>query len=219
MENICFVIEDELRKYRPMFEKMCPPPMMVKRGMDLCVQCHTSGWMYYLVEGIARVYVTNYDGNERVIDFMKKDTLLGMDCITPNSKSIVSISALTDIQVLPFSVSMLKEMMACNPDFAYDLVLYYGKILRQVTYNSACLGITNLKARLANFLLLFVDTLEYRKAGKIVISQEDIAAAINLSRAQVAKMLGEFRREGIIQTGNRNLMILNLDGLKKYCQL
>ena len=106
-----------------------------------------------------------------------------------------------------------------DPEFAYDLVLYYGKVLRQVTYHSGNLGISNLTARFANFLYLFTDTPEYREKGRISMTQEEIAASINISRAQVAKMCGQMRGEGIIETGNRSIVIKDLGKLRNYCHL
>lgn len=219
MENISFVFEDDFIKYRGMFEKYCPPPLSVRKGTDLCKQCYTSDWMYYLVDGIVKVYVTNYNGNERIIDFMKENTLIGMDCVIPTLKSVVSISCVTDIHVLPFNADVLKKMLVENSEFAYDLVLYYGKVLRQVTYHSGNLGISNLTARFANFLFLFTDTPEFKAKGKITMTQEEIAASINISRAQVAKMCSHFRREGIIETGNRSIVITDLEKLRNYCHL
>ena len=193
MGNINFVIEDEFVKYRSMFEEYCPPPLTVKKGTNLCTQCLTSDWMYYLVDGIAKVFVTNYDGNERIIDFMKKNTLIGMDCVIPALKSVVSISCVTDIHVLPFTSDILKKMLDQSSEFAYDLVLYYGKVLRQVAYQCGSLGISNLTARLANFLFLFTDTADFRNERKIPLTQEEIASSINISRAQVAKICSQFR--------------------------
>lgn len=218
MSRISFVFEDEFTKYRPMFEKICPPAMTMKKGSDICVQCLTNSWMYYLIDGIAKVYIKNPDGNERVIDYMRHDTIIGIDCVPPGSKSVVSIYCLTDLYVLPFTTDLLKKMLALDPDFAYDLVLYYGKILRQVTYSSGNLGITNLTSRLANFLLMFLDTSEYKKTNSITITQDDIASAINLSRSQVTKMLAQFRSEGIIQTKSKHLVLTDINRLKKYAQ-
>lgn len=218
MNNISFILENELDKYLDMFESFCPPPLTVSKGNDLLKQCETSGWMYYLIDGIAKVYVTSSLGNERIIDLMKGGTLIGMDCINPDFRSVVSIHAVTDIHVLPFNNDILRKMIHKNADFAYDLVLYYGKVLRQVTYNSGVLGITDPLIRFANFLYLFIDTGSYKNAGGVEMTQEEIAAAINISRAQVTKMCRKFRQEGIIQTGSRRITILDWDKLRSYCR-
>lgn len=216
MSGIQFVFEGNFVKYRSLFQKMCPPPMTIRKGYTLCSQCHTSGWMYYMLDGISKVYITTNDGNERIIDFMKKDTLIGMDCINPQHRSVVSISSITDMQVLPFTPEMLKNMLLQNPELGFDLAVYYGEVLRQVAYTAGNMGIADLMGRLASFLLLFLDTNDYKETQKIALTQEEIASFINVSRAQVAKMFGQLRKEGIIATGNRYVTILDQKKLMEY---
>lgn len=218
MNNINFIFENELKSYQSMFESFCPPPLIVSRGNNLLKQCQTTGWMYYMIDGVAKVYITSYDGNERIIDLMRGGTLIGMDCIVPGSRSVVSIYALTPIHVLPFNNDILKKMMEQSPQFSYDLLLYYGKVLRQVTYHSGALGINSPLIRFANFLYLFVDTPSYQSSQGIEMTQEEIAASINVSRAQVTKMCRQFRQEGIIKTGSRHIQILDWDKLRAYCK-
>ena len=216
MGNIQFVFEGHFSKYRSLFQDMCPPPMTIRKGCVLCSQCHTSGWMYYMLDGISKVYITTNDGNERIIDFMKKDTLIGMDCINAARRSVVSISSITDMQVLPFTPEMLRQMLLRNPELGFDLAVYYGEVLRQVAYTAGNMGIADLTGRLAAFLLLFLDTPDYKKTRKIALTQEEIASFINVSRAQVAKMFGQLRKEGVIATGNRYVTFLDQKKLMEY---
>ena len=68
MGDIQFVFEGHFVKYRTLFLEMYPPPMTIRKGHILCSQCHTSGWMYYMLDGLSKVYITTNDGNERIID-------------------------------------------------------------------------------------------------------------------------------------------------------
>ena len=218
MNYINFIFENEIKKYQGLFESFCPPPLKVAKKTDLLKQCQTAGWLYYLIDGVVKVYITNYEGNEHIVDLMRGGTLIGMDCVTPGSRSVVSISALTDIRVLPFNMDILKKMLAKDPDFAFDLVLYYGKVLPQVTYHSGLLSLNNPLTRFANFLYLFIDTPSYQERQMIELTQEEIASCINASRAQITKMCRQFREEGIIQTGNRHIRVLAWDKLRNYCR-
>ena len=116
MNYINFIFENEIKKYQGLFESFCPPPLKVAKKTDLLKQCQTVGWLYYLIDGVVKVYITNYEGNEHIVDLMRGGTLIGMDCVTPGSRSVVSISALTDIRVLPFNMDILKKMLAKDPD-------------------------------------------------------------------------------------------------------
>ena len=140
VNSIHFFVEGSLRKYRPLFESVCPAPMMVPKGQNLCTQCYTHGWLYYILDGLAKVYISTSDGNEQIIDFMKQDTLIGMDCIDDENKSVVSITSVVDMHVLPFTADILKKLILQNPQLGYDLVVYYGEVLREVAFMVGSLG-------------------------------------------------------------------------------
>lgn len=57
LNRINFFVEGSLRKYRERFESVCPAPMTVPKGQDLLRQCVTQGWLYYILDGLAKVYV------------------------------------------------------------------------------------------------------------------------------------------------------------------
>ena len=154
MSDKNFVMENELMEYADLFRKYCPPPLFVKKGTHLTRQCSTGGWLYYILDGILKTYTVNSRGNERIIDLMHENTVVGMDCLDPDTKAVVSIVCLTDAEVLPFTTDTLRRMIRENPDFGFAMVLYYGKVLRQVTYHSATLGVGSRSSRIANFLYL-----------------------------------------------------------------
>ena len=118
MNSIHFFVEGSLRKYRPLFESVCPIPMMVPKGRLLCTQCYTHGWLYYILMDWQKVYISTSDGNEQIIDFMKQDTLIGMDCIDDENKSVVSITSVVDMHVLPFTADILKKLICKTPSWA-----------------------------------------------------------------------------------------------------
>lgn len=218
MNHIRFFVEGTLKKYRALFESVCPPPMSIPKGQRLCEQCSTRGWLYYILEGVAKVYLTTTDGNEHIVDFMKADTLIGMDCIDGGNRSVVSISGVTELRVLPFTPDMLRELILKNPELGFDLAVYYGEVLWQVAFMVGSMSHTDLLVRLATFLLLFVDP---NSSGpyKVPLTQQDVASSIHVSRAQVAKMYAQLRAEGVLQPKNRHVLLCDAEKLQQYTQM
>lgn len=188
MGGIHFFVEGSLHKYRSLFEEVCPAPMTIPKGQTLCTQCCTHGWLYYILDGLAKVYITTSDGNEQIIDFMMRDTLIGMDCIDDEKKSVVSIASVTEMAgCSPSLRKFLRRMILDNPQLGFDLVVYYGEVLRQVSFMVGSLGHADLMVRLASFFLLFIDTLDYQQNHKILLTQQEIASCINVSRRRLPK--------------------------------
>ena len=218
MSDISFIVENELAEYADLFRQYCPPPLSVKKGTVLTKQCTSGGWMYFVLEGILKTYVEKNNGNQRIIDLMYENTIIGMDCLDVNSKAIVSIACITDAVVLPFTPATLKKMIEDHPDFGYIMVLYYGKVLRQVTYHSAVLGVGSRFGRVANFLYLYTDSDAYKKTQEVRLSQEDIAAACGTSLSNVARVMRKLREEGILSTSNKKITVIDKEALYKYCE-
>lgn len=217
MSDKNFVMENELMEYADLFRKYCPPPLFVKKGTHLTRQCSTGGWLYYILDGILKTYTVNSRGNERIIDLMHENTVVGMDCLDPDTKAVVSIVCLTDAEVLPFTTDTLRRMIRENPDFGFAMVLCYGKVLRQVTYHSATLGVGSRSSRIANFLYLYTDTETYKKTQEVRLSQEDLASACGVSLSQAARTLRKLREEGILSTSSKRISVLDREGLARHC--
>lgn len=219
LNRINFFVEGSLRKYRERFESVCPAPMTVPKGQDLLRQCVTQGWLYYILDGLAKVYVATSDGGEQIVEFMRQDTLIGMDCIDSENKSVVSIASVTEMHVLPITPDILRKMIFQDPELGFDLVIYYGEVLREVAFMVGSLGHSNQMVRLASFLSLLVDAPEYQRQGRIPLTQQEVASFLNVSRAQLAKLYGKLRKEGIIDTGNHYVSVLDPKKLQAYRDL
>jgi len=50
----------------------------------------------------------------------------------------------------------------------------------------------------------------------VALSQEELAGYIVASRESVARALMTLRRRGILTTGRRSIIVLDLDGLRTY---
>jgi CRP-like cAMP-binding protein len=202
-----------------MFSKNCPPPLSMPKRAIICKKGHTSGWMYYLLEGMVKVYTTNYNGYDRIIGYMEKHTIFGLDCVYNDELSIVNIESLTDIKVLPFTGDILRKMIIHNSAFAYDFILYYCQVIRQLAFDAENQSINDVSTRLANFLYTYMNSSIYAKKQKIDLSQESLASAINSSRVQVARVCCKFKEDGIIKTLGKGIEIIDAEKLGKLCHI
>ena len=96
-----YLFNADMAPYRELFLRRCPPPMLMPRGNRVCKKGVTKGWMYYLSQGLLKVYSSNSYGYDRVIAFLKDDNIFGLDCFDPDQPSVVTIECVTDSWVMP----------------------------------------------------------------------------------------------------------------------
>ncbi len=212
-----YLYQKDFLPYYELFKKHCPPPLSMPRGSIICQKGLTSRWMYYLTEGMMKVYYDNYNGNERILAYLKKNSIFGLDCFDPDKTSIVTIECLTDVWIMPFSSTTIKVMMDENKNFGYDLVKYYCKVMRQLCFDAENQSIQDATTRLANFLFLHTDK-DNDNFETIEMTQQDLASAVNCSRTTISRICSKFKDEGIIKIKGKGISIIDKVKLEKLCR-
>lgn len=205
----------EFAKYRDLFAGLCPEPMKLNRGMAVCRQGITRDWMYYLCEGRMRVSACNAEGNERVLAFLEKDTLFGLDCFLPGELSMLSVEPIGRCEVVPLRREALEELLRKKPDLAVDLAGFYCKVLRQLCFDAELQSMNNIFSRIVNYLLASRDALG---SDKLPLTQTEIAGAVNCSRSSVSRAMGRMKEAGVIEPEGIGLRILDADGMIDLCK-
>ncbi len=195
-----------LSKHEQLFKEYGSIPLTIKKGSYASRQSSTNS-IFYLMDGTAKSFVITEDGEERIFGFLKKGSLLSLDCLAPGSEATASVVAVTDLTVILLTREQLQQMTVDHPDFSYDFINYFSMCINNVVYYTSLSSISNHHRRLISFLRLFFNDPEFQQTRRINMTQEEIAHALCMSRAQLAKILAEFRQDGLIETGNRYILI------------
>ena len=213
--QIRYFFAGEFLPYREAFEAHCPPVMKMDKGMRVCKSHETKNWMYYLCKGKLRVYANNCQGNERTVAILGPGSIAGLDCLLPGQTSLMTIAGLTDCWLLPFQNDFLESLVQENEEFALTLVRYYCKVMRQLCFDAANQSINSVFLRLANFVLTNWDG---GGEARVWLSQQELAYAINCSRASASRVCKLLKREGVIATEGIGFRILDREKLDSLCQ-
>lgn len=212
--QIRYFFEGEFLPYQSAFEQNGPPPMKLDKGMRVCRSQESRDWMYYLCKGRLRVYAGNCQGNERTVAILGPGSIAGLDCLIPGKASLMNIACLTDCWLLPFQNRFLEEMIRRDPDFSVVLARYYCQVLRQLCFDAANQSLNSVFLRLANFLLANWEG----EQAQVRMSQQELACAINCSRASVSRACRILRQEGVIASDGIGFHILDPTKLEQLCQ-
>lgn len=71
--------------------------------------------------------------------------------------------------------------------------------------------------RVCNVILLLHNAQSEVGQGILVFSQEELAELVGMSRVNLTRHIGRLREEGIIDTARREIKILNIQTLMRYC--
>jgi CRP-like cAMP-binding protein len=180
-----------------------------ERSDRVCVVC--DGWAFR--------FVLLADGRKQILSI-----LIPGDVITPtrmfDENVRFSVQALTDMQYCGFASSILRAKL-----FAHLAVLdaWTKLLIAEQHHNFGLLidlGSRTADERIAHLILDLKLRLERRgmtveNSFVFPLSQRLIAAATGLTPEHVSRVMGSFRREGLIENGKGFLRIVNLPGLQR----
>ena len=180
----------------------------------LCIEGDPATHVFVLVEGWVKILGVTSDGHELTLALRGHGDTVGEVAGETTGYRTATVQTVGPVRALivPYEKFSLFLDTHAGADHAYRRM-----VTRRWTDAESRLrqrAVTNGAQRLAGLLLELADK---RGSGgtAIMLTQEELAHLTGASRATVTRALSNWRRRGIIRTGQRDITITDLDGLKR----
>ena len=190
------------------------PPILCGPGYLIYLQNTDATCFYYLNSGRVKSFIQSEDGEERVLHIYQAGSLFGEASFFDELPRVSSAVALTHCQIVAIDRELVTQEIAKNPELALAMMKYLARTVRLLSDQVDQMAFRPARWRVGRFLLSLSSG-----AGKVKCTQEDIAAAVSVSRVTVSRILNAFSREGIIQVGYGTVQILRPQTLEELCRL
>ncbi len=168
--------------------------------------------------GFLKVVATSEDGHATVLAVRGPGDLMGeLSAIDEAPRSATGI-AMGPVEAQVFSAEVFRRVLADTPGVAIGLLRMLIDRVRDSDQHRVEFGARDTLGRVALRLVVLAET-----AGEAVedgvkigipLTQEDLAGWIGASREAVARGLASLRNRDLIRTGRKEIIILDLDGLR-----
>jgi CRP/FNR family transcriptional regulator, cyclic AMP receptor protein len=182
-------------------------------GEVLMRQGDPGSYVLILTTGHVKVTRVDPDGNELLLAIRGPGEVIGEMAVLDGTSRLATITALAPcITYVLASASFLRIVREKHVE---------GTLLRHVIaryreseeVRAELLGLPTMQ-RIVRVLIRFADVIGGEQP-ELDISQEELAGATGLSRASVTATLATLRRQGLISTGRRSLVIRDLKRLAR----
>ena len=213
-KSINYILENSFNQYRKLIIDHCGKAETYPRRTIISCSGKLNSKMFFLLGGMIKIYTCNIDGYVRILGYHKKNTIFAMDSLCEGLPAVVTTESVSQIQIIPLTEGDLLLINTLDHMFLLDLAKYYCTVLRLMCFDAENQSIIASKARLANFMYLYLYNQQNKEDMEINLSQNDLASAINCSRVQVARICSGMKKEGIITTRRGNILIKNPEKLE-----
>lgn len=172
---------------------------------------------YIVGGGILKIYKTGFDGKEQIIRFGKTGDLIAFRSVISDELACTTAEVIQDATLCYFPGEILTGFIKTNSEFAMDLMRLTCRELGESNKFLTDIAQKTVRERLAEILLLLMDTFELDEDKNIQISltREELANMVGTATESVIRLLSEFKSDNLIELHGRKIRLLNIPKLIK----
>lgn len=159
----------------------------------------------FLVKGQVRTFCLSSSGDEITLFYLGPDSLIGNEALMLYPHVLVSVAAISTAEIYTLSPEHFLRLWKEKELPLQDLIAHYVQRIALLSDYICCSRFPEADKRVAYFLYSCVSS-----SGPVVsYTHEQIAVITGISRVSVSRILGQFRKEGIIAQEYRRIRVLN----------
>lgn len=166
-------------------------------------------FLYYLVEGKAKIYLTQENGKVALINFTQPNTFIGELELLNESYYSKGVQTMTKTVCLALPLSLCKELLLSDVTFLRYLCTFLGNKTSLMTAKFTQSLAYPLENRLAEFILLSAHDGQYRE------KHTEVCDYLGVSYRHLLHVLAQFCEAGYIEKQGRTYRIKEQNALKQ----
>ena len=179
-------------------------PKRYAKGQMIYLQGETPRNFYYLVSGSVRSFLSNPDGDERLLTIHRSGDLMGEASFFDQYPRVSSAMALEDSLIVSIDQNRLDQIFMQHPQLAQPMLRYLARTVRLLSDHVDTASLPAI-GRVARYLL----ALPRCKGNTVICTHESIGQAIGMSRISVSRAMKQLVQRNALETGYGMVQILD----------
>lgn len=191
-----------------------------KKGEQLFIEGEEVKGMYFISKGLVKVHKRWSDEKELILRIATDGDIVGHRGLGADTVYPVSGTAMEPTDVCYIDLSFFNSTLRTNPDFQYNLLMFFAAELKESEKRMRNLAHMNVKGRIANALLYLQNKFGKDTHGYInlSISRQDLASYTGTTYESLFRIMNELSAEKAIHTNGKKTQILNAALLQEYME-
>lgn len=178
-----------------------------------------SSHVYLVRSGIVKLFKASEERRELTLHFLTKDSLFGELAVVSDAPHDTYAEAYEDCQLVAIAREDFLKVMMRNASLAMRMLRLVGDRRRQLENRVENLLFRSAHARLAALFMELSGPFGVRDSRGVIINlkltHREIASLIGATRETVSFAILDLRRDGLIQTEGKRVIVVDEAGLKK----
>ena len=163
-------------------------------GQVIYMQGQEPEFLYCLREGSVRTSILSQDGEEKLLTVYSPGSIFGEASFFDGMPRVSTAVARTDSVVTRLGKETVGILFRQHPELVQAMLAYLARTVRMLSGHVNTMSFQPTEERLRTYLLS-------QPNDTIRMTQEELAAALNVSRVTVSRILRQYSAAGLLDTG------------------
>lgn len=184
-----------------------------------------------VLEGQLSVQKYASNGDFVTLNLLGPGDVFGEDLIFGSRHTFPhSIEAVTNAKIISMSLSIIKQLLADNPDMLFDFFAFFSDRIQEQNERISILSQRSLRQKISSYLISLHRTNELENEGKLQVgpnrrvvtpsvelpvSKEIASRLLAMPRPSFSRELLRMEKDGLIKVNGRIIWLTNLDALER----
>ncbi len=200
------------------FSCINPLHIYYDRHEYICKQGSSVTHAIYLVEGSAKLFIEGLNNRNITLYIMRPHSYIGLLSFFETPSYSYSVKALEETHICMVDLDRIKRLYIENHNFLLNLNQAFGKSVSSILSKIITLNQKNIRGRIADSLLYLAKLYE-NDTFRMLLSRKELGELSAISEENAVRLLGEFKREGIISVDGKTIEILDKKLLEKISEV
>lgn len=174
-----------------------------------------SNFIYLITKGAVKCHKLDSKGKELATSLYKEDDLFGYTSFTHNLPHKETATAIKKTKLVGLSILQLSEIIKNNNKLAVALIDHLTDDLSHIKDQLLEMAYSSVNKKTASTILQFAEKINRRPNDPIKISRNDLASVAGIATETFIRTLTNFKEHGLIKSEGRNIVVLDVEGLKQ----
>ena len=186
------------------------------RGEILVFEGEPADTLFFVVEGVVKVFKTSTDGKEQILQIIRPGESFNDVPVFTGNNSLASAEAMSDVLLYTVKKNNLAGIIRDNSRVSLNVIQILSERVQQLVSLVEDLSFRHVTGRVAKVLL------EYAGDGtdeRPRLTQQEMAAMAGTAREVVARSLKALEGEGLIKMERHRIIITDRKALEDMAEV
>lgn len=212
-------LENYLTEYETLFEQYPVTKKHLKKGEFLTTYGVINNTSYYIRKGIVHFSIGHEQG-KKALNMFGPGTIfpVGVELHEYRAEYEMMIQALTDVDIYSMLYPVLKQIVIDHGEFGGELLRQNCDFMGYMLFDSVNQTFEPCLARICDILYLYIVKINPSE-HVIPLSQNELASLAGASQSQMERSIQILRKEKILDTARKQIVVLDEEKLYAHCTL